>query len=81
MRRSCYVHRRTTTFSQTLSSQLEYYTTYDCEAVKPLYRGSIVTICYWLENARKPTRAKLADAFYAMGRRGLLRRFPKDVVS
>jgi len=34
-------------------------------------RCKIETICYWLENARKPTWATLAAAVLTMGRRGI----------
>ena len=42
-------------------------------------RCKIETICYWLENARKPTWAKLAaaDAFHAMGQRGIVEKISK----
>jgi len=40
-------------------------------------RCKIETICYWLENERKPTWAKLADAVLAIGRRGIVEKISK----
>jgi len=40
-------------------------------------RCKIETICYWLENARKPTWAQLAAAVLAMGRKGIVEKISK----
>ena len=40
-------------------------------------RCKIETVCCWLENAREPTWAKLADAVLQMGRRGIVERISR----